>query len=267
MKRNISQFIGEQKTDQQYSLKKILFLWLLVTLPMGLSRFVILPNLESKITMNPGIAFWLLMILGMMWQFVLSLIVLKLELGKLTKGKLKERLWLNQPISPKTGKFSKKLYWFVIPVILYTFFIESSGLFDFLSEGFLKLFPMLKPPSFVLIQNLATPEFVGAWYIMGIVLISSLFNYLLGEELFFRGVLLPKMNGVFGRWDWAVNGILFATYHVHKIEEVPVFIIGSIFMSYLNKKFRSFYPGLIVHGIEFIPLFVMVLLVVLGVGM
>ena len=115
-----------------------------------------------------------------------------------------------------------------------------------------------------MIHSLSAPEFVGAWYLLGFVFISSLFNYLLGEELFFRGILLPKMNGVFGRFDWVVNGMLFATYHVHKVEEIPVFIIGSLFFSYLNKKYRSFYPGLIVHGVEFVPLLVMSLLVILG---
>lgn len=251
--------------NTQYSLSKIIGLWLLVTVPMGLGRFWILPLMEKDLTIHPGIFFWLLMTGGMIWQFVLSIIILKIELGKLTWGKLKERLWLNHPIDPKSGRINKKLYWMVIPVLLYGALIESTGLFNFLSAGFLKMFPFFQPPNYVMIETLATPAFHGAWYIVGIALISSLFNYLLGEELFFRGILLPKMNGVFGRWDWAMNGILFATYHVHKIEDVPVFLVGSIFIAYLNKKYRSIYPALIIHGIEFIPLIVMVMLVVLGV--
>ena len=206
------------------------------------------------------------MIGGMTWQFILSIIILKIELGKLTWGKLKERLWLNHPIDPKSGRVNKKLYWMVIPVIFYGALISQTGLFNFLSAGFLKIFPFFEPPTYVMIETLATPAFSGAWYLVGITLISALFNYLLGEELFFRGILLPKMNGVFGRWDWAMNGILFAAYHVHKIEDVPVFLVGSIFIAYLNKKYRSIYPALIIHGIEFIPLIVMVMLVVLGVA-
>jgi uncharacterized protein len=31
----------------------------------------------------------------------------------------------------------------------------------------------------------------------------------LGEEFLFRGVLLPCMEGVFGRWSWVANGVLF----------------------------------------------------------
>lgn len=27
---------------------------------------------------------------------------------------------------------------------------------------------------------------------------------------------MPKMNGVFGKWDWVANGVLMATYHWHQ---------------------------------------------------
>lgn len=253
-----------QTKDGQYSITKIIGLWLLITVPMGMARFWLLPLVENRLTIHPGIFFWLLMIGGMIWQFIVSVIILKIELGKLTWDKLKERLWLNHPIDPKSGRVSKKLYWMVIPVILYGALIQFTGLLNFLSEGLLKMFPFFQPPDYVQIEQLATSEFHGAWYLVGIVLISSLFNYLLGEELFFRGILLPKMNGVFGRWDWVMNGILFASYHMHKIEDVPVFLVSSIFIAYLNKKYKSFYPALLIHGVEFIPLIVMVMLVVLG---
>lgn len=253
-----------ETSDKQYSITKIIGLWSLVTVPMGLARFWLMPLVEDRLPIHPGIFFWLLMIVGLIWQFVVSIIVLKIELGELSWNKLKERLWLNHPIDPKSGVINKKLYWMVIPILLYGALIELTGLFDFISAGFLSLFPFFEPPAYVLINQLATPAFKGAWYLVAIALISSLFNYLLGEELFFRGILLPKMNGVFGRWDWVMNGILFASYHVHKIQDVPIFLISSIFIAYLNKKYRSFYPALILHGIEFIPLMVMVLLVVLG---
>ena len=250
--------------DKQYSLIRILFLWLLVTAPMGLARFWIVPHFKEQVSIHPGLFYWWLMIAGMAWQFVLSVIVLKLELKTISWSTLKTRLWLNHPIDPKSQRVNKRVYWLTIPLILYAFLLESSGALNFLQEWFLRVFPSLAPPEFILIQNLATPEFRGAWYLIGITLVSSLFNYLLGEELFFRGVLLPKMEGVFGRWAWAANGILFATYHVHKIEWVPIFIFGSIFTSYLNQKYRSFYPGLIIHGVEFIPLIVMITLFVAG---
>jgi uncharacterized protein len=248
--------------QRQYSLQQIILLWLLVTIPMGVSRFWIMPQFKHDIPMHPGIFFWLLIILGMVWQFVLSMIVLKTELKVLNWSTLKARLWLNHPIDPKTHKVDKRAYWLTIPLILYGFALEQTGLLDVLQVYFVRAFPAIAPPDYVIIQNLGVPEFRGAWYLVGILLFSSLFNYLLGEELFFRGVLLPKMEGVFGDRAWMVNGVMFATYHVHKIEYIPVFIMGSIFTSYLNQRYRSFYPGLIIHGVEFIPIFVFITLFV-----
>jgi membrane protease YdiL (CAAX protease family) len=44
--------------------------------------------------------------------------------------------------------------------------------------------------------------------------IGLVFN-IVGEEIYYRGYLLPRMRGVFGRADWVVNGILFTLKHVY----------------------------------------------------
>ncbi|RED77560.1 CPBP family intramembrane glutamic endopeptidase [Cohnella phaseoli] len=249
---------------KQYSVSKIIGLWALVALPMAFFRFVLMPLLAPVVSIHPGILYWLFMILGMIWQFALSVLILRRELGRLTWRKLQKRLWLNHPVHPKTKRTYKLAYSFTIPIILYAFFFESSGLFSFMEEAVNRLFPALAPKSYTLIENLATPEFEGAWYLLGIALISCLFNYLLGEELFFRGVLLPQMRGAFGKWDWAMNNVLFAAYHLHKISEIPLFLVGSLFYGFLNVKYRSFWPSVIIHGVEAIPLLAAVAAVVLG---
>jgi membrane protease YdiL (CAAX protease family) len=60
--------------------------------------------------------------------------------------------------------------------------------------------PSLEAPEFGLIENLAVPEVVGQWWLMGVRAALIVDNYLVGEELIFRGILLPKTRGVFGRW-------------------------------------------------------------------
>lgn len=251
-------------TKTQYSLYQIMFLWAIITIPMGISRFLIIPYAREHWSLNTGIVFWLLMVAGLIWQCVVSMAVLKIELGKLSLANLKDRLWLNHPLDPKTQKASKKKYFWVIPIILFSFLVEESGMLDFIGTWWLATFPDFEPPTYILLNALATPEFEGAWYLLALVIVTGIFNYILGEELFFRGILLPKMNGVFGKFDWVMNGVLFGLYHVHKIENIPAIMIGSIFYAYLNKKYRSFYPSVIIHGIEFFPLFFIVLMVVLG---
>jgi uncharacterized protein len=42
---------------------------------------------------------------------------------------------------------------------------------------------------------------VGAWWFFALFVVFAAFNTILGEEFLFRGVLLPRMEGVFGRWS------------------------------------------------------------------
>jgi len=75
--------------------------------------------------------------------------------------------------------------------------------------------------------------------VVDIDLVSALLNYFLGEEFLFRGVLLPKMKGVFGRWDWVTNVALFGLYHVHKPWEIPSLIVGSLAITWPARRFQS----------------------------
>ena len=58
----------------------------------------------------------------------------------------------------------------------------------------------------------------------------AIFNTVLGEELLFRGLLLPRMNGAFGRWDWVANGVLFAAYHLHVPWTIPANLIDTFIL-------------------------------------
>jgi membrane protease YdiL (CAAX protease family) len=88
--------------------------------------------------------------------------------------------------------------------------MQVSGIFDNL---WVSVFPFFaEPHGFSFGAALETPEarsqLVGSWGILGLFLLSALFNTFLGEELLFRGILLPRMAGVFGKWDWVMNGLL-----------------------------------------------------------
>ncbi len=93
---------------------------------------------------------------------------------------------------------------------------------------------------------------------------SFLFNYFLGEEFLFRGVLLTKMQGVFGKYDWVANAFLFGLYHLHKPWAIPGIIVSSLAITGPARRFRSNWMAIVVHGVELIPVLVMVLAVILG---
>ena len=89
----------------------------------------------------------------------------------------------------------------------------------------------------------------------------AVFNTVLGEELLFRGLLLPRMRDVFGRGDWVANGVLFTLYHLHVPWVIPTTFVEGIFLeAYPSRRFQSAWMGIIVHSIQS----VFVILIVLG---
>lgn len=79
-------------SDEQYSLTKILLIWGTVALPMPLLAWVIGPALFPFFPIHPGLVHWMLMIVGMIWQFVVSLFILHQELGSLRWESIKQRI-------------------------------------------------------------------------------------------------------------------------------------------------------------------------------
>ena len=77
---------------KQYSLTKILAIWASVTVPMGALAWVVGPAIIPHTSLHPGLVHWMLIVVGMMWQFVVSLAVLRRELGGLHWLTLKKRI-------------------------------------------------------------------------------------------------------------------------------------------------------------------------------
>jgi membrane protease YdiL (CAAX protease family) len=102
----------------------------------------------------------------------------------------------------------------------------------------------------------------GAWGWYGLIVAFFLFNTVLGEELLFRGFLLPRMNGAFGRGDWVANGILFAGYHLHVPWVIPAGLLDTFILAYPTKRYRSAWIGIAVHSAQSVLIAVLVLTLV-----
>ena len=90
-------------------------------------------------------------------------------------------------------------------------------------------------------------------------------NTILGEEFLFRGVLLPRMEGVFGRWSWLANGVLFGLYHIHMPWSILQNVISGPFVLALpGWRYRSTWMAVIIHSAQSVYILVLILGVVLG---
>lgn len=236
--------------DLQYSWGKILGVWAASALPMGVGFWWVMPHVIAPRMEVPGVGWLVMASVGLMWQALLAFMLLRREGAPLTWDRLARRAWLHKPRSPRSGRESWRfLWWGVLVAVLYAG-LGATGALQPLNDLLVRAFPGLAPPDYGLIENLATPEIVGQWWLMGVVLVLILGNYVIGEELIFRGVLLPRMRGVFGRWDVLANGVLFATYHLHLVWEVPAMLLTDWLYAYLTKRYRSYWVGAVFHGID-----------------
>src|SRR5262249_51544015 len=133
-------------------------------------------------------------------------------------------------------------------VSVFPFFAEPAG------YGFGELF---RSPA--ILQRLE-----GAWWFFALFVIYAAFNTILGEELLFRGVLLPRMEGVFGRWSWVANGVLFGLYHVHQPWGIPNSVLTGLLYAFPAYRYRSTWMSIILHSTESVFFAFLVLGVVLG---
>ncbi|MFN2112635.1 MAG: lysostaphin resistance A-like protein [Anaerolineales bacterium] len=250
----------------QYSFGKVIAVWAAAAIPMGLLGWVVAPALAAD-PAKPGFERLAVLTVGLVWQFLLVMFLVYKEAGNLRWQTLKERLWLNAPRSPKTGQTSRKLWWWIVPLLILTA-VYDMELGGYVEKFVTSIFPFLaEPPGWALGTLLDSPEgkamMVGAWDILALFAVNAVFNTVLGEELLFRGLLLPRMNKTFGKWDWVANGVLFGLYHIH--QPWSMVALGALFLfAYPTKRFRSSWFGIIAHSGQSVFFLFLMLGLVLG---
>lgn len=260
-----------QATLPQYTLPQILGIWVAATLPMAVLGWLVNPLLAPVIDPRigiDGITRVILLTLGLIWQFVFSLWIVRSEMGMLTWATIRRRLWLNSPRDPQTGRPNKKLWLWLLPLFLVLFAIEF-GISPVLNERWVAFFPWFaEPPAYSMATFMRSPDnqaqLVGAWWFLALFLILAVFNTFLGEEFLFHGVLLPRMQGVFGQWDWVANGFLFGLYHLHQPWGIPGNILSTCLFAFGARRFRTVWMSILLHSAQSVYFGLLILGLVLG---
>jgi membrane protease YdiL (CAAX protease family) len=247
-----------ESLNQQYSLAKILGVWAAAALPMGILAWVVAPlvagRLEGPVPLMRALLG--LLTIGLIWQFVLVLLLVYRERGSLRWAVMKDALWLRSPRSPTTGRVGGRLWLVLIPCVL----IFAAG------SELIPTFPPVASHDFaVFVESDVGAAFMsGNWVWYAVIVALFLFNTVLGEELLFRGVLLPRMQGAFGRWDWVANGVLFAFYHLHMPWLIPAtLVVDNVTMAYPSRRYRSALIGIAVHSSQSVVFLALLLTLVL----
>jgi membrane protease YdiL (CAAX protease family) len=259
-------------TEEQYSLAKILGIWAAAALPMAVLSWVAFPLIAPDFASDPlgaGVTRVILLTLGLIWLFVLSMIVVRQEGGDLRWATVVRRLRLGAPHDPKTGEPRRRLWLWVVPALIGIALLDVV-LAPSVDSIWVSVFPFLaEPPGYSFDAIFESQEILerlaGAWWFLALFVVFGIFNTILGEEFLFRGVLLPKMGSVFGRWSWVANGVLFGFYHLHQPWGILTSIVGGALLYALPAwRFRTTWLSIIVHSGQSVYLAFLILGVVLG---
>jgi uncharacterized protein len=210
----------------------------------------------------------MLLTLGLIWLFVLSMIIVRREEGNLRWATVKRRLRLNAPREPATGEPRARLWLWAVPFLVAVAVVELV-LDTPIENAWVSVFPFLAEPAGYSFDAIFRSQEIlerleGAWWFFALFVFQAAFNTILGEEFLFRGVLLPKMEGVFGRRSWVANSILFALYHVHQPWGIPNSVLTGLLYTFPAYRYRSTWMSVILHSGQSVYFAFLVLGVVLG---
>jgi membrane protease YdiL (CAAX protease family) len=152
-----------------------------------------------------------------------------------------------------TEKSKIRQYLIFIPILLAYFLVLFVVVAPLIQPWIVKTFFSWWPQQYNFQLILQEPSVLSGYKgILVLVLAYILLSCLTGplvEELYFRGYLLPRMNGYSGKWAPLLNTVLFSVYHFFSPWENLVRIVALYPMVYLVWKKRDIRFGILAHVI------------------
>lgn len=127
--------------------------------------------------------------------------------------------------------------------------------------------PLLQDPNFQINDVSALNVFVGGqlqgnWSVVALYFVMLFFN-IIGEELWWRGYILPRQELVFGRWTWLVHGLMWCSFHIFIWWKMIMLLPVCLVIAWIAQRRKSTWASIIIHylfnGIAFIAILMGVL--------
>jgi membrane protease YdiL (CAAX protease family) len=106
---------------------------------------------------------------------------------------------------------------------------------------------ILDPRTQQSVASLMGGRATGNWS-LALVSLSALFFNVFGEELWWRGYILPRQVAAHGRHAWVAHGVLWVLFHAFKYWEFAALLPGCLALAYVAQRRQSTWPGVVVHG-------------------
>jgi membrane protease YdiL (CAAX protease family) len=229
------------------------------------SMYVGIPLLES-LGLEPLVSFLVAFMIPMAWMFTAALVGYhKVEGRPLSWTMFAERM--------RFPRFHlKDLMWGigVFALGMASLVLLTPVALSMIERGWVPLpenIPLLLDPHAVIsgatLDQIAGGTLLGRWDIVVLYLVYLFFN-IAGEELWWRGYILPRQELQHGRWTWVVHGLLWASFHAFRWWSIITIIPLSLGIAFSAQRLKTNWPAAIAHLLGNLAFFLLVLLGVLG---
>jgi membrane protease YdiL (CAAX protease family) len=181
--------------------------------------------------------------------FFASLLAFRIEGNEFSWNSLKERYRIN---SPKRAD----LVWVAVTLVVMLgtylalgFTARWLGNFSFFAPH-----PSFPPELMPGAEQDITPgvfmgmQLQGKWWVLIAYIIGWFFN-IAGEEMWFRGFMLPRQELSHGKFAWLINGLCFNFFHIMWKWNLIALLPGSLFLSFATQRRKNTSVAIIVHGL------------------
>jgi membrane protease YdiL (CAAX protease family) len=228
----------EQRRPRPMSLASSVLHFGVPTVGLFVTTYVGIPAL-TRLGVAPMLAWYAAGLAVFIPLFVTALVRSWREASSDTGARL-ERLWLRRPSRSDlvaTG------------AALLAVAAGSGALFGgalWLARGLGLVDPSTTPP---FLQGLDLARATGSPALLATWIVFFFFN-ILGEELFWRGYILPRQELAFGSRAWMVNGALWGLFHVSFGWSLVLMLSPLFFIApWIVQRRRNVWLGVILHGV------------------
>lgn len=145
---------------------------------------------------------------------------------------------------------------------LWTLFgLAAVGLLSYLVMAILQQFAgeVNHQPPFMKFESLAS----GRYWILVVWFPYWIFN-IMGEEILWRGVILPRQEASFGKHAWIINGVGWGLFHLAFGWQLLLTLLPILFiLPWLAQKRKNNWTAVIIHALLNGPSFIAIALGVL----
>jgi membrane protease YdiL (CAAX protease family) len=104
------------------------------------------------------------------------------------------------------------------------------------------------------------PLDAGRYWLLAVWLPYWVLN-IMGEEILWRGVMLPRSEAASGNWGWAVQGLGWTIFHVAFGWQLLLTMVPLLFiLPYVAQRRANSWTGVVIHAVINGPAFILIAL-------